>query len=884
MPTTDLPAHIQPRLPINPRPAQRLKLEHNDANIASAEDSTRSPTVEQDVSQAKQPAKRARKAINCEPCRNSKLKCDRGRPCSSCVLRGTVMSCYQGAANDPADDNRSSKIDPHHEIAHIRQSLASLEAYIVRSGTGPAYSSAPSSSVPQGPSPSDSVEKLTSDAHETSNKSVPGMLNHKGQGGLYAGPTSMVTHLLSFKSPEQREGRDVDNSGDDSTRSSDEGSAPNLNDQTRSYDNDLLELLPQLHIIDGLVDFYFEYCNWMYRHVHPQSFMAAWKKFKTGQSSDRLVLATLCVIMSVAIRYIPAQHALLVSLPPEHEELCERYYDIARESLSRYRLESRALSLELVELLLVRTHYLTLSKKDAEEIWSIRGELVSIGTAMGLHRDPDKWKMPREVAERRRWCWWHIILLERWQCFLFGRPLSIASHHFDTRMPSHIDTEIDPDGRLFLPNLHLFRLAFVLGSIVDDAVSIRPVPYERVQERDRELVTWMEDLPKELDLDEYRLARSLASPLPAYMRLGVQSIIVRTSYYHIRFSLHRPYAAAAHDVQQRSLKRKGNTNNTMSEHMSQSLDTAVNAADKLIQLVGQARPDLLANSSLAVPGHVHWGPFHCFSAAMFFSFQLIENPDQPGANLFRANIRRVVDILRMSSGVAIADKAMDMLTALAPLYEPAPPGETPEQREMKKKQVLSRIKGLAFPYHDSPAHPRSHLDSPNRRGMMDSSSHSSSVSPPSATHGIPPLPPGNGVSSSSQLHLPHNMAGPLDTPIDGRSTSTHNQPPPYAQTAPHVQQSVRAGTPHNNAPLLHYATHHVSHSPQFGSAVPQYVPQLQQPRLPHQPYPVQAPEYGEAAYVQGANDSMWGASVGFGQGEWVRFLNVMERPDTSSHM
>ncbi|KIY45983.1 hypothetical protein FISHEDRAFT_48384 [Fistulina hepatica ATCC 64428] len=37
------------------------------------------------------PTKRARKAINCEPCRNSKLKCDRNRPCSSCVLRGTVV-------------------------------------------------------------------------------------------------------------------------------------------------------------------------------------------------------------------------------------------------------------------------------------------------------------------------------------------------------------------------------------------------------------------------------------------------------------------------------------------------------------------------------------------------------------------------------------------------------------------------------------------------------------------------------------------------------------------------------------------------------------------------------------------------------------------------
>ena len=57
--------------------------------------------------------------------------------------------------------------------------------------------------------------------------------------------------------------------------------------------------------------------------------------------------------MGVAIRYIPAQHALLASLPPMHEQLCEKYYDISREALNRYRMESRSLSLELVELLLV---------------------------------------------------------------------------------------------------------------------------------------------------------------------------------------------------------------------------------------------------------------------------------------------------------------------------------------------------------------------------------------------------------------------------------------------------------------------------------------------------------------------------------------------------
>lgn len=76
--------------------------------------------------------------------------------------------------------------------------------------------------------------------------------------------------------------------------------------------------------------------------------------------------------------------------------------------------------------MLIRTHYLTLSKNESEEIWSIRGELVAIGTAMGLHRDPEKWKMSREIAERRRWAWWHIILLER---FVRGKQELVIKHH-----------------------------------------------------------------------------------------------------------------------------------------------------------------------------------------------------------------------------------------------------------------------------------------------------------------------------------------------------------------------------------------------------------------------------------------------------------------------
>jgi hypothetical protein len=188
---------------------------------------------------------------------------------------------------------------------------------------------------------------------------------------------------------------------------------------TNEYDRDLIPLLPSVDAMDALVSYYFEYCNWIYRHVNQSAFLSAWSRYKAGSSADRVVLATVCMIMAIAVHYLPPGDPLVAQLGDSLECICRKFYDIMRSALDRHRVEHKTYSLELVECLLIRCHYLTLSKTDSEEIWCVRGELVSIGMAMGLHRDPLKWRMSKEVAERRRWAWWHIILLER----------SVAIHH-----------------------------------------------------------------------------------------------------------------------------------------------------------------------------------------------------------------------------------------------------------------------------------------------------------------------------------------------------------------------------------------------------------------------------------------------------------------------
>ncbi|KAF8974707.1 fungal-specific transcription factor domain-containing protein [Flammula alnicola] len=771
------------------------------------------------------PTKRARKAINCEPCRNSKLKCDRNRPCSSCVLRGTSAMCYQDArgheSSDPlarGDDHHFTRIDPAQEIARLRHSISLLEAYVFpnQRNTVPQRraSDVPSFVVPK-------KEYIDPDVVGEKSSTAPGMLGTQGQGGLYAGPTSAATHLLI-------EGRESDDS--DSRHTSQDRVGEDFPAMTQEYDRDLLALLPPLEVIDGLIEYYFEYCNWIYRLINQPNFMTQWEKYKSGAKADRIVLSTACTMMAIATHYLPAQHHLLEKFQESHEDIGLKFFEVSSTSLQRRNAESKAYSLELVELLLARAHFHTLSKAESEEIWHVRGELITIGTAMGLHRDPGKWRMHRDVAERRRWAWWHIILLERWQAFLFGRPISIAAHHFDTQLPSYVDPALDKTGRLYLPNLALFRLAFILGDIMDDAVSVRPVPYENVQANDRALTQWMDNLPKELDLDEYRVARSLASDNVAMRRLGVQSVIIRSSYYHIRFTLHRPYASP-------TANGKAPIDPSKS---AQSLEIAVGAADKLITMVGQSRPDFLANSSLAVPGHMNWGPFHCFSAAMFFSFQLIANPDQPGAGLFRASIRKAI-------GIVVADKAFDILQALAPLYSPEFPLEADEVREKKRAQVLGTVRKLAFPYHDS-HDPRRYGDgSPSTRAAMSSPVNSSSVSPP-----MPEMP---ALPQHYDSVQPHTLS------------SVRTSSSLYPQQQPHIH-----GTLSQSPQAQHQVVGpgHVLTPTQTYQTLPYPVPQQQA-----QAYP-DIHRYSQ--YVQPVDHNMWGAAIGFDQGEWTQFLDNL-RPD-----
>ncbi|KAI0356673.1 hypothetical protein OH77DRAFT_1400488, partial [Trametes cingulata] len=816
---------------------------------------------------------------------------------------------------------RRTPLDPAAEFSRIRQSLTLLEAHIYQHQPASrpplhGYATEPlrrsSLSSPQGiydrQSPdiegTSPIKEKSEDADMTS---TPGMLGRQGSGGLYAGPTSAVSHLISVSDRDDSDHNDRPSSPSSppsTTRTSADGGDSAVNVMSGSsgvWDHDLITSLPPVAIIDGLIQYYFEYCNWIYRHVNEAWLLAAWDRYKNGKHGDRIALATVCILIALAARYLPPRHALLQGIPETPEEIGTKCYGIMREALQRYRADAvspgRSYSLELVELLLVRCHYLTFAKEDPEETWSVRGELVTIGTAMGLHRDPGSTRFEKTVAERRRWAWWHIILLERWQAFMFGRPLSIASHHFNTQLPSYCDPAVDKNGRLYLPNIALFRLAYILGDIMDNAVSFRAVQYSSVQQKDKALTEWYDSLPHELDLDEFRIARSLASPITAVRRVGVQSVIIRTAYHHIRFTLHRPYAK-----------------------VPESLEIAVSAASQLIALVGQTRPDFLSNSALAVPGHMNWGPFHVFSAAMFFSFQLITKPDQPAASLFRENIRKALASLEQSRWMPVADKALTILQALAPLYSDELLELGRDERERKKAQVLSLVRTLAFPYQDAP-YSRS-ADSPGYNLYDQGRGRTASGQAQQAAfhnHAHAQVEPMQQHPSSLQTHVMPATQAPVSAtrwtsqsqpelaPPPPQPHYSQHQPPQHSQHAMYAHRASTGSIPASQSQPHHPTTHAHAYSPTASSlassqsfpgqmarygtqpgaeAMPPPVGPLQQAPQHHaqmyreQGQQGQAPGH-ELAYVHPADESsMWGASIGFALSEWNSFVDVMQRPDS----
>ncbi|KAH9019406.1 hypothetical protein EDB85DRAFT_2008436 [Lactarius pseudohatsudake] len=596
--------------------------------------------------------KRSRKILNCEPCRNSKLKCDRCGPATGSISRPLTdcPSAAIGHAPPVADPPSTNAVNATSEFRKIRQSLSLLESHLTTMQRAPR----PPSDAPSGDTRTQPQRGLLSHL-STPLSSWPTQLNPG------VGPTGWISYLGMRPLPDQQ----------DETSSAGHRSPKAL---LASYeqDHDLVRLMPPLAVIDSLLDHYFEYCTWL-----------RWSNYKSGIWPCRITLATACVLLATAVFHLPDGHSISPGQPPVRPELGTRCYNIALMLMERHGPSTPGRDLDRIELLVARAYYLTLVTVDSEELWLLRAELVAVGTAFGLHRDPSAWSLPTNTAERRRMAWWNIVFLDRWHAFMFGRPYAISSRHFDTQLPVAYNAVDDKSSPVSTVHILLFRLAYLMGEIMD-ATSLRPVPYGTILDHDRLLQEWHESLPVDIVMDDVTLAQSITAPLAATRRAGVQGAALRLAFLHARFALHRAHAGGSGSL-------CGET-----PEMATSMALAIDAADALLATGTQLHPTSLGPHAANVVAHLSSLPQHVCAAAVFLTLLIADNPTRLDFQHIRTSVSHAATDLTRFVGRPFADKALNILRALEPAYAEPPVQDDERAQTLRTANALARARAVVF--------------------------------------------------------------------------------------------------------------------------------------------------------------------------------------------
>jgi len=199
---------------------------------------------------------------------------------------------------------------------------------------------------------------------------------------------------------------------------------------------------------------------------------------------------------------------------------------------------------------------------------------------------------------------------------------------------------------------------------------------------------------------------------------------------------------------------------------------------------------------------------------------------------------------------------------------------------------LSVVRGLAFPYHDG-HDPRRFVDhspasnSSGGRAMANGSPvGSSSVSPPLT------VVPASHVHSSDLQGQDSNMHshGGYESSLQTHALSSMRTSSVYNNHSGGGQMHQSNGGQHPTSPsqtqmspTIMSAHSQSLASPSSHQTQPYGVPQQQQV------YP-DSSRYAQYVHSDNVDDSMWGAAVGFGQGEWSQFLDGFRPgPNVVSH-
>ncbi|QKX63057.1 uncharacterized protein TRUGW13939_10225 [Talaromyces rugulosus] len=335
--------------------------------------------------------RRARKKYSCEPCRRSKLRCDRQDPCSSCKNRACEDDCAYNIG----------------KTAHVVASRSSPRpAEITPHSSDMVAAAAPITTAPA--------------CHDFSNARWD---------AVFERPIQNMDHA-------QLEQTDL---------------APQGNIHLffpfyigpRLARNDLLSKLPPWDCCEYLITQYFTLLSPLFHVLHGPTFEHQYCTFRNNPSNvDLSWLAVFFFLLSMAVRSIEGDDVLLAKLWPEPhaQDATVLSYQLRTAGMICLAQDNflNNHSISTLEALLILIFTIS-HDEGVDKGWVLLGMALNIGIALQCNVDYKPPDVTCIEVERRRRCWAGILLLHTYQAIMF-RDVDIA---WLTKLPAVMPANVN---------------------------------------------------------------------------------------------------------------------------------------------------------------------------------------------------------------------------------------------------------------------------------------------------------------------------------------------------------------------------------------------------------------------------------------------------------
>ncbi|KAB5563299.1 hypothetical protein GE09DRAFT_777776 [Coniochaeta sp. 2T2.1] len=383
------------------------------------------------TSQQQQHIKRTRVLLSCAPCRTSKLKCDRGQPCSMCVKKGRTDGCLYAP--------RPEKTRPAKSMAaRLKRLEGMVRGMIPGDEAGGALSGA----------------QASAESGDFSQGRGQVIVGSGGKTTTYVGAThfmAMLDDIEDLKSYFE----DDDNLSADSPGETDlDGQSSELlmlnNNSVPRSRQELLSYLPPRHVVDRLTMRYFSAYSPSQHIIHRPTFVKQYAEFWQDQGRttpvDWIALLFNVLALGTFFSTYTAPHELELDSDVPPMQRFSQYRTAAGWALISARYTHPGPMTLQPMVLYIEAEFLV-NRASQMNCYLLSAVGIRLMMKMGLHRDPSK--LPNISpfdGEMRRRMWNLLVQIDLIVSFHLGLPSMIHGIESDTSLPRNlVNEDLSPD-------------------------------------------------------------------------------------------------------------------------------------------------------------------------------------------------------------------------------------------------------------------------------------------------------------------------------------------------------------------------------------------------------------------------------------------------------